>query len=81
MDRDIEEIKEIINNHPLPAEKVFLLDKADSTDLVQHMKNKKLTSVDILVYYLDRCIRIGVQLNAVIDFNHHEALEMAMMCD
>lgn len=43
--------------------------------------DRELTSVEILKFYLERCITIGIQLNAITDFNHWEALEMARMCD
>lgn len=33
------------------------------------------------MYYLDRCAKFGIQANAIVDFNHQEALEMALMSD
>lgn len=57
------------------------LDKADATELIEGLKAKTITSVEILVYYLERSASLGVKVNAIVDFNHEEALEMAIMCD
>lgn len=81
IDLSVKEIKQMINQHPLDDTKKELLKNADAYRLVELMTSKQLTSVDILIHYLERCITIGLQLNAVTDFNHHEALEMAQMCD
>ena len=81
MDRSILEINEICLQNPISTENRMFLDEADATDLMTALKDRRITSVETLVYYLDRCVRLGVQANAIVDFNHLEALEMAMMCD
>jgi len=54
---------------------------SDTGMLIEMLDNQELTSVQLLTFYLRRCIDYGIRLNAIVDFNHREAMETAMKCD
>ena len=83
MSRQIEEVKELIALHggPIPRALEQAVIEADVHDLLEMLSQKQVTSVQLMVCYFSRCLRFGVKLNAITDFNHREAFERAKAYD
>lgn len=84
MKKSIEEIKTMLkeNGHGIPKGQLQkLISTADLKELSSMLRNNQISSVQLLLHYLQRCITVGVKLNAIADFNHAEAMKMAKLCD
>ena len=84
LDMAISEVKEMIRNNSslVPSEDVvsrILI--SDARDLKNMLDKKEISSVQLVLVFLQKCITTGVKLNAITDFCHKDALERAKACD
>ena len=81
--KQIHEIRELIDQSkiqvPWQLEKTII--ESDVCGLIDMLNFGKVTSQQLMVTFMSRCIKMGIKMNAITDFNHFEAFKMAKHCD
>lgn len=82
--KQIREIESILKTNEALLPSVELEKKiveADVTTLIDMLNDRETTSLQLVLTFLRRSITVGVDLCAVVEFNHFEAVLMAEECD